>query len=336
LEELRDAKLSVCITKFQAFCRGRMARQYQTRFSRQTDAIRIMQRNARLYVSLREWPWWKIYAKLKPLNAAYRVDSQMREKEQKISALETQLKDQCDAFNEVMGRNQELESEQSDFKEVIMAEQQLIRELEENQSDLRTKFTSAEERIEELELKLREKVETHKDELDQLVTQVDTSKLVNDRLSEELERSKLEISQLKEQLQQSKEELARLHDENASVIEKNKENEAKLHEQGTVQKDKIESLETENMSLKEKVSSQDTKLEQLRKALLESQENEKKLTEENNTLRSDISQVNSQLDSETKLKEDWESKYNNLKIDWDDLTALVRAEADQAKARMSR
>ncbi|CAO3656403.1 unnamed protein product [Mucor hiemalis] len=350
LEELRDAKLSVCITKFQAFCRGRMARQYQTRFSRQTEAIRVMQRNARLYVSLREWPWWKVYAKLKPLNGAYRMDTQMREKEQKISALETQLKGQDDTVNEIMKRNQELESEQNDFKELIMAEQQVMRELEESQSDLRNKVANAEERIEELELELKEKTEVHKDDLDQLVTQVDTSKLVNDRLSGELERSKAEIAQLteqaeqdkaeiiqlKEQLEQANEKCVELQDENTLILEKNKENEAKLHEQGTVQKDKIESLESENLSLQQKATSQESELEQLKKALQESQENERKLTEQNDHLKEDISQIQSKLSSETTSKEEWESKYNNLKLDWDELTAVLRAEAEQAKARISK
>lgn len=350
LEELRDAKLSVCITKFQAFCRGRMARQYQTRFSRQTEAIRVMQRNARLYVSLREWPWWKIYAKLKPLNGAYRMDTQMREKEQKISALESQLKDQNDTFNELMKRNQELESEQNDFKELILAEQQVMRELEETQSDLRSKVTSAEERIEELELELKEKTEAHKEDLDQLVTQVDTSKLVNDRLSGELERSKAEITQLHEQAEQNKAEITQLkeeleqangkcvelNNENTLISERNKENEAKLHEQGTVQKDKIESLESENLSLQQKSQTQESEIEQLRKALQESQENERKLTEQNSQLTKDISQVQSQLASETTSKEAWESKYNHIKIDWDELTSVLRAEAEEAKARISK
>lgn len=351
LEELRDAKLSVCITKFQAYCRGGIARQYRTRFSRQTDAIRIMQRNARIYVSLREWPWWKIYAKLKPLNAAYRVDSQMREKEQKITALETQVKEQYNALNEAVVRNQELEGEHQDFKELIMAEQTMIRELEESKEDLLAKFTTSEERVEELELELQEKTaifeqtkQTQADEIEQLVTKVDTSKLVNDRLSSDLERKKEESIQLKDQLKQVTEErdelqlqLVNLQNEKIATLEKNQ---ALLQEQDIVQKEKINTLENEKSQLTEHISDQEIELEDLKQKLKSSLENEENLKQEKDTqctmLETELNYSRSALDEEIKLKQDWESKYNDLKADWDVLTALVRSESDQAKARQSK
>lgn len=347
LEELRDGKLSVCITKFQAYCRGGIARQYQTRFSRQTDAIRVMQRNARLYVSLREWPWWKIYAKLKPLNAAYRVDSQMREKEQKINALEIQLKDQQVSLSEVVIRNQELEGEHQDFKELIIAEQTMLRELEESKEDLLSKFTAAEERVEELEAELKEKTGqyeqtklVHDEEIDQLITQVDTSKLVNDRLNGDLERKKEENTQLKDQLKQTNDEreqlqlqLAGLQNDNIAALEKNIQHQELLHKQNTVQEEKITKLETEKTQLVEHISVQEIELYDLKSNL----ENEKSLKEEKDAkcilLESELNSSRSALKTETEQKQDWESKYNDLKADWDELTALVRAESDQAKAR---
>lgn len=354
LEELRDSKLSICITKFQAFCRGGIARQFQTRFSRQTEAIRVMQRNARIYVSLREWPWWKIYAKLKPLNAAYRVDSQMREKEQKITVLETQLKDQHDALNDVMVRNQELEGEHLDFKNLIITEQAMIRELEESKEDLLAKFATAEERVEELEIALREKTEHYEQikrlqaqDIDELHTQVDTSKLVNDRLSSELERIREENNQLGDQLKQMtghrddlKSQLADLQSEIMVALEKNKQNDELLQEQGTVQKEKIDLLHNENLQLKQQASDQEIEIEKLKQQLKERQDSANKSQEESDlkcaALELELNQFRSSLDTETQLKQNWETKYSNLKIDWDELTALLREESDQAKARISR
>ncbi|KAI7887840.1 P-loop containing nucleoside triphosphate hydrolase protein [Mucor mucedo] len=350
LEELRDSKLSVCITKFQAYCRGGIARQFQTRFSRQTEAIRVMQRNARIYVSLREWPWWKIYAKLKPLNAAYRVDSQMREKEQKITVLETQLKDQHDALNDVMLRNQELEGEHLDFKNLIITEQAMIRELEESKEDLLAKFTTAEERVEELELELRDKTEQYEQgkrlqaqEIDELHTQVDTSKLVNDRISGELERFKEGNDELLDQLKQMTEhkndlqsQLAGLQKEIMAVLEKNKQQE----EQYTVEKEKNDLLDNENMRLKQQASDQQIEIEKLKQQLQESQENSTKSQEENHSkcvaLEENLGQLRSSLENEITLKQDWESRYNHLKIDWDELTAVLREESERAKARITR
>ncbi|CAO3654116.1 unnamed protein product [Mucor fragilis] len=349
LEELRDNKLSVCITQFQAMCRGRMARQYQTRFSRQTDAIRVMQRNARIYVTLREWPWWKIYAKLKPLNAAYRVDSQMREKEQKITSLEGEIKEQHDMIAELMSRNQELESEHSDFKELIMEEQNIIRELEETKDDLVQKFMSSEERVEELEQELSEKselveeqqktIDAQAEEIEQLTTQVDTSKLVQDRLTHELE-------SLKDQVQESTEQLAIVSQEKGSIeqtiaalqtqVEKSISNLTSLEETVGSQSEQIEALENNNKEYEDNISAQHAEIEQLKEALRQSQENEKKAQEESETRAVELQQLTSSLDAETKSRQDWESKYAHLKEDWDALTALVRAESEQAKAKMSR
>ncbi|KAL0143517.1 P-loop containing nucleoside triphosphate hydrolase protein [Mucor lusitanicus] len=349
LEELRDNKLSVCITQFQAMCRGRMARQYQTRFSRQTDAIRVMQRNARIYVTLREWPWWKVYAKLKPLNAAYRVDSQMREKEQKITSLEGEIKEQHDMIAELMNRNQELESEHSDFKELIMEEQNIIRELEEAKDDLMQKFTTSEERVEELEQELAEKselveeqqrtIDAQSEEIEQLVTQVDTSKLVQDRLTHELE-------SLREQVQASTDQLAIVSEEKGTIeqtiaalqaqVEKSISNLTVLEETVGSQSQHIDALESNNKAYEDSISAQNAEIEELKEALRQSQENEKTTQAESDARAAQVQQLTSSLDTETKSRQEWESKYAHLKEDWDALTALVRAESEQAKAKMSR
>ncbi|GAN08510.1 conserved hypothetical protein [Mucor ambiguus] len=349
LEELRDNKLSVCITQFQAMCRGRMARQYQTRFSRQTEAIRVMQRNARIYVTLREWPWWKMYAKLKPLNAAYRVDSQMREKEQKITSLEGEIKEQHDMIAELMNRNQELESEHSDFKELIMEEQNIIRELEEAKDDLVQKFATSEERVEELEQELVEKselveeqqktIDAQAEEIEQLTTQVDTSKLVQDRLTHELE-------SLREQVQESTDQLAVVSEEKGSIeqtiaalqaqVEKSISNLSTLQDMVGSQSQQIEALENNNKEYEENISAQDAEIEQLKEALRQSQESEKRAQEESDTRAIELQQLTSSLDKETKSRQTWEARYAHLKEDWDALTALVKAESEQAKAKMSR
>ncbi|KAI8048594.1 P-loop containing nucleoside triphosphate hydrolase protein [Gilbertella persicaria] len=322
LEEQRDSKLSTCITQFQALCRGLLTRQHQTRFSRQTDAIRVMQRNARIYISLREWPWWKIYAKLKPLNHAYRVDTQIREKEQKINHLEKELKEQNDTMNDILTRNQELESEHLDFKELIIEEQAIIRELQESKENLVNKCAILEERIEELELELRDKV--------------DTSKLVYDRLSNELDQSKVTVADLEHQLAETKSEKESLEAKLTTLqteVEKSLEKLSDLESQVSSQDEKINYLELNNREQEECLSNQEDEIEQLKEALRISQENEELAKQQSEACNNEFQEL---LESEIKLKEEWKAKYDHLKADWEDLTALVRLESDQAKARMSR
>ncbi|KAI8646804.1 P-loop containing nucleoside triphosphate hydrolase protein [Parasitella parasitica] len=349
LEELRDSKLGVCITQFQAMCRGRLARRYQTRFSRQADAIRLLQRNARIYITLREWSWWKIYAKLKPLNAAYRVDTQMREKEQKITLLEGEIKEQQDLIAELMSRNQDLESEHSDFKELIVAEQDIIRELEESKDDLLGKFAISEDRVEELEQELQERaeiiddqqraIESQVEQIEQLNAQVDASKLVEDHLTDELKSLKVQVQESTDQLAIVSKEKGLIEQTITALqtqVEKSISNLTTLEETVASQSQQITELETGNRDYEQHIAAQDAECEQLKEALHQSQENEKEAQRLNTAREAELQELNSLLESETKSRQDWEAKYAHLKEDWDALIALVKTESEQAKAKMSR
>ena len=43
-----------------------VSRNYQKRVQ-QLNAIRILQRNCAAYLKLRNWQWWRLYTKVKPL-----------------------------------------------------------------------------------------------------------------------------------------------------------------------------------------------------------------------------------------------------------------------------
>ncbi|KAJ1902713.1 class II myosin, partial [Tieghemiomyces parasiticus] len=81
LEEIRDVKLSQIISHFQAYSRGFLARRQFRRRLDQAKAIRMIQRNARGYLQLREWPWWNLFSKVKPLLQITPMDEELRAKE---------------------------------------------------------------------------------------------------------------------------------------------------------------------------------------------------------------------------------------------------------------
>lgn len=150
-EELRDNKLNSCITQFQAYCRRRVVHQFQNRFARQTEAIEIIQKNARHYIELGEWSWWKMCMKLKPLSEAYSIDKQMNEKNDRIAQLEDELKVQSQSLADLTVRHQELDDQQEKCQELIMADQATIQELRDINEDMHEKYEQSEKRVEELE-----------------------------------------------------------------------------------------------------------------------------------------------------------------------------------------
>lgn len=77
LEQERDAKLTEIITQFQAICRGVLARRNFERRIQQMNAIRVIQRNSRALLKIRNWKWWRLYTKIKPLLEVTRHDEEL-------------------------------------------------------------------------------------------------------------------------------------------------------------------------------------------------------------------------------------------------------------------
>ena len=50
-------------------------------------AIAVLQRNIRKYLFLRDWKWWKLYTKVKPLLNVARTEDELRQKEDELNQL---------------------------------------------------------------------------------------------------------------------------------------------------------------------------------------------------------------------------------------------------------
>ena len=99
LEEERDLKLTEILINFQARCRGYLGRKKYQKLLEQSRAIRVLQSNIRSYLKLRNWPWWRLFTKVKPL---LQVTAQEDENRRLIE--------------EVKRLNQRLEKLQSDYE----------------------------------------------------------------------------------------------------------------------------------------------------------------------------------------------------------------------------
>lgn len=49
-------------------------------FQLQDLAVRCIQRNVRKWMSVREWPWWRLYVKVAPLLNVHRTEDQLKAK----------------------------------------------------------------------------------------------------------------------------------------------------------------------------------------------------------------------------------------------------------------
>lgn len=70
LEERRDALLYDIFSEFQATCRMWVVRRQTKKILNRANAVRTIQRNARVYGELKDWPWWQLYTKVTILSSA--------------------------------------------------------------------------------------------------------------------------------------------------------------------------------------------------------------------------------------------------------------------------
>ncbi|KAI8372758.1 P-loop containing nucleoside triphosphate hydrolase protein [Radiomyces spectabilis] len=349
LEEIRDRKLAKYITGFQAACRRYLARHHMSRYARQTEAIKKIQRNARIYVTLCEWPWWKVYAKLKPLNVAYRVETQIKERDQKIQTLQGSLHALQDQLTGIKALNEELESQHSEYKEFLRNEQAMVRELQESKECLLEKLNTSEERMEELvaeldqartesralEMKLkievvhdlRKQLREHDDENVVLGAQCESLQKDNKLLMQQRDVLTKDKKQFEDQLKQAKKE----NERTIKAHDAAKKQEAEVLEQ-------LELVVADNLHLKSTCSSLQATVEQTKSRVSQLVTNVEKLETQQQELQQTLQQkiqemqqmeVSLQIDQQSQVMQEWETKYNDLQSQYEKLQQSLADERAQ-------
>ncbi|KEI42255.1 uncharacterized protein L969DRAFT_97785 [Mixia osmundae IAM 14324] len=141
LEERRDTLLADTFSRLQATCRGIITRHATRKILHRANAVRVIQRNARVYLELQDWPWWDLYTRVRPLLAASRVDDNLRKREQELvrakneAVREKQERDKLEAVQAT------LRAERRQIEDALQAERALT--LEKDTHLLRSKEKEA-------------------------------------------------------------------------------------------------------------------------------------------------------------------------------------------------
>lgn len=118
LEEERDYKITDLIVNFQAFCRGFLARRNYQKRLQQLNAIRIIQRNCAAYLKLRNWQWWRLYIKVKPLLEVTKQEEKLTQKEDELRQIKDKLDSQLKRCQEY-----EVKFQQANEEKIQLSEQ---------------------------------------------------------------------------------------------------------------------------------------------------------------------------------------------------------------------
>ncbi|XP_032413182.1 myosin-10 isoform X1 [Xiphophorus hellerii] len=159
LEEERDLKITDTIIRFQSASRGFLARKAFMKKQQQLSAVRVMQRNCAAYLKLRNWQWWRLFTKVKPLLQVTRQDEEIQARESELHKAKENLTRVEQDYTELDRKHTQLIEEKAVLADQLQAEAELFAEAEEMRARLASRKQELEEVLSEMESRLVEEEE---------------------------------------------------------------------------------------------------------------------------------------------------------------------------------
>merc|ERR1719499_1676369 len=183
LEEERDLRITDLVVKFQAYCRGLLARRNYQKRVQQLNAIRILQRNCAAYLKLRNWQWWRLYTKVKPLLQVTKNDEKVLQNETELCAEAEEMRARLAA------RKQEMEEIIHDMEARIEEEEEKVLKSSEEKKKLQQHIQDLEEQLEEEEA-ARQKLQIEKVQVEAKMKQLEEQIIASDDFKEKFGKEK--------------------------------------------------------------------------------------------------------------------------------------------------
>ncbi|XP_031730435.1 myosin-9-like isoform X1 [Anarrhichthys ocellatus] len=332
LEEERDIKITDVIISFQAFCRGYVARKAFTKRQQQLTAMKVIQRNCVAYLKLRNWQWWRLFTKVKPLLQVTRQEEEMLAKEEELDKVRERQEQAQQQLQEFESKQQQLNAEKLALQEQLQAETELCAEAEEMRSRLSTRKQELEEILHDLESRLEEEEEratqlhTERKKMQQNIT--DLEQQLDE---EEAARQKLQMEKLTTdaKLKKLDEDVMVLDDQNNKLIKEKKQMEERISEfttNLTEEEEKSKSLQKLKNKHEAMITDLEDRLRKEEKVRQELEKNRRKLEGDSSELNDHVGDLQAQIDE---LRAQLAKKEEEL------LAALSRIEEEAAAKNMA-
>ncbi|OAF70315.1 Myosin heavy chain 11 [Intoshia linei] len=193
LEEERDLRLGVIFTKLQAYCRGYVARRMHTKRLKQINAVRILQRNYNAYIRLRNWKWWRLFTKVRPLIEIKNNEEKLIETENELRRVSDKFQFQSNEVDDLRRTHKKLVDKNTIMSQQMNADAQLTIQVEE----ALTRITSEKNELEVCISQMEGRIEEDNQKYELIISEKDKLLGVIQDLEEQLE----EEEQNKQKLQ---------------------------------------------------------------------------------------------------------------------------------------
>uniref|UniRef100_A0A668A075 Myosin heavy chain 6 n=1 Tax=Myripristis murdjan TaxID=586833 RepID=A0A668A075_9TELE len=343
LEEMRDDRLALILTGIQAFSRGILARIEFQKIVERRDALLVIQWNIRAFMGVKNWPWMKMYFKIKPLLKSAETEKEMANMKEEFAKLK-------EAYAKSEARKKELEEkmvsllqEKNDLQLQVQSEQDNLSDAEErceglikSKIQLEAKVKELTERLEdeeEMNAELTAKKRKLEDECSELRKDIDDLELSLAKVEKEKHATENKVKNLTEEMSALDEIIAKLTKEKKALQEAHQQTLDDLQSE----EDKVNTLTKAKAKLEQQVDDLEGSLEQEKKVRMDLErakrklEGDLKLTQENVM---DLENDKQQLEERLK-KKDFEISVLNSKIeDEQSMGAQLQKKLKELQARI--
>ncbi|KAL2085414.1 hypothetical protein ACEWY4_018734 [Coilia grayii] len=343
LEEMRDDRLALIITGIQARGRGVLARIEFQKIVERRDALLVIQWNVRAFMGVKNWPWMKMFFKIKPLLRSAESEKEMANMKEEFLKLK-------EAYAKSEARRKELEEkmvtllqEKNDLQLQVQTEQDNLCDAEErceglikNKIQLEAKAKELTERLEdeeEMNAELTAKKRKLEDECSELKKDIDDLELTLAKVEKEKHATENKVKNLTEEMAALDEIIAKLTKEKKALQEAHQQTLDDLQSE----EDKVNTLTKAKTKLEQQVDDLEGSLEQEKKLRMDLErakrklEGDLKLTQESVM---DLENAKQQMEERLK-KKDFEISQLSGKIeDEQAMSAQLQKKLKELQARI--
>ncbi|XP_026096177.1 myosin-9-like isoform X2 [Carassius auratus] len=332
LEEERDMKITDVIINFQAWCRGYVARKAFAKRQQQLTAMRVIQRNCSAYLKLRNWQWWRLFTKVKPLLQVSRQEEEMQAKDEELHKVREKQMVAEQQLKEMEFKQKQLGQEKLALQEQLQAEMDLCAEADEMRNRLVAKKQELEEILHDLEARVEEEEEranhlqTEKKKMQQNIA--DLEQQLDE---EEAARQKLQLEKvtMEAKLKKTEEDVMVLDDHNNKLSKEKKLLEERIAEFTTnlaEEEEKSKSLQKLKNKHEAMITDLEDRLRREEKQRQELEKNRRKLEGDSTELTDQIAELQAQI---AELRAQLAKKEEELQ------EALARIEEEAAQKNLA-
>uniref|UniRef100_A0A665WXZ4 Myosin heavy chain 7 n=1 Tax=Echeneis naucrates TaxID=173247 RepID=A0A665WXZ4_ECHNA len=356
LEEMRDDRLALIITRIQARSRGVLARIEFQKIVERRDALLVIQWNVRAFMGVKNWPWMKLYFKIKPLLRSAEAEKEMANMKEEFLKLK-------EAYAKSEARRKELEEkmvsllqEKNDLQLQVQTEQDNLCDAEErceglikSKIQLEAKIKELTERLEdeeEMNAELTAKKRKLEDECSELKKDIDDLELTLAKVEKEKHatENKVPEDEIIAKLTKEKKALQEAHQQTLDDLqsEEDKVNsltkaKAKLEQQVDDLEGSLEQEKKIRMDLERAKRKLEGDLKLAQESIMDLENDKQQLEERLKKKDFEISQLNGKIEDEQALSAQLQKKLKELQARIEELEEELEAErAARAKVEKQR